>query len=307
MDISLISKKSWIPDDLEYLTIIDEKHQLVEIRMINPIQLGSEVDIRYNLKPQFSNIVYILKEHGVNVLAVKLNELQNLDLIPGKQPWVPYHISYNEHEVTIKQKGLGGGRERILGTMFSKSCLRHEIHYFDDYIDATIVTPKYHKLTVGIDSTDSKSEGCTAYLAHTIGKVIEKKFTPNVKYLKNQLSLLCVAVQEKTQNNTASALSFAVKNTVDAEIIEEIYCLLKKNSISKSAYMTILNGLYVPDELYQFGLKAKKELITFKESQQLLEKLKIDHREVTGINGMIGATAALGLMNDPENAARQAY
>ncbi len=70
-----------------------------------------------------------------------------------------------------------------------------------------IVSPRYEKVTIGIDDTDTREEGATWVLAL---QCAESCAIPGVEYLDMRLVQLNPAVPKKTTNCVGSALNFAV-------------------------------------------------------------------------------------------------
>lgn len=298
----------WIPEGVGYLTFIDDKEKLVEILVTIPKELGTEVEVRYNMRPSVSNIKMARKIPCGNSILVDMEVKPDVkDVIPGKCPWIMSDIKVNDKNVIIRHKGIGGGRESVMGMMQSEGVESYDIHRIEECIDVSLISTRYERLVVGLDSTDSKFEGCTLYLAHNIALQLQKKFPQQIKYIYTQGALLNIRVQNKTQNNSTSTVIFAVKQGMLDDVIKEFYNLAIKYSISDSAFMTVFRGLQIPEEIHQFALRAKKEILTIDEAKDLLEKYKIENYSLTGEAGIIGALAAIGFTNDMENATRVAY
>lgn len=303
MDLTVFKEKPYINKNYNSVVCVDNSYGLIEIRVASSLQLGGEADIHYNLHPDMQGLISVYKENCSNVMIINPKLLKSEELIPGRRPWVISDIKYDDNFVYIREKGIGGARERIIAALISDSVVKYEIHNFGEYIDATLTLPRYNKVVIGLDSTDTKLEGCTMYLAHNTSEYIEKKYSNNVKYIKTQPVLLCCKVPHKTQNNTASSATFAVKKGFEKIIVDEFKKIVLPNCLSKSAYMTALYGINIPEELKEFGKKAKYELIDISEAENILSNLNIENFELTGKNGIVGATAALGLSNDAALAA----
>lgn len=298
MDINVFRNKPYINKNYNSVVCVDEKNDIVEIRVSSPLKLGGEADMHYNLQPDMQGVLTVYKENCTNVMIVDPKLLQSQDVIPGRRPWVISEIKYDDNNVYLREKGIGGARERILAAIISDSVKSYEIHHYGEYIDATLVMPRYNKVVIGLDSTDTKLEGCTMYLAHNTANILENEMSENVKYIKTQPTLLCCKVPHKTQNNTASSITLAVKSGFEKTAVQKFKEIVLPNCLSDSAYMLAMYCIKIPESLIEFGKRAKYELIEISEAEAIIEKLNIEKFQLTGIMGIVEATAALGLSND---------
>ncbi|MBK6586635.1 MAG: DUF1743 domain-containing protein, partial [Coprothermobacter sp.] len=166
---------------------------------------------------------------------------------------------------------------------------------------AAVITPRLEKVIIGIDDTDTKDKGATWTLAHNIGVELSKE---GFEYLDHIIVQLYPHNPYKTQNCVSVALTFAVKPGTQEELIERTVEELEEKTLSDKTSIAIFNGIMIPEELKEYSIKAKKELVTLEEAKQVAEKTRIQLIEVTGAQGQIGALAAIGLSDNVEEAVK---
>lgn len=169
---------------------------------------------------------------------------------------------------------------------------------------AGVITPKMEKVVIGIDDTDTKDEGATWTMAHNVG--IELK-NEGFEYLDHIIVQLYPHNPHKTQNCVSIALTFAVFPEEKEKLINKTIELLKRDTLSDKTAIAILNGLTIPQELFEYSMKAKTAMVSIEEAEKVAKDLSIQLIAVTGDHGKIGALAALGLYNNPDEAVKVYY
>ncbi len=102
-------------------------------------------------------------------------------------------------------------------------------------------------------------------------------------------------------------MTFAVFPEEKGKLIKRTIELLKRDTLSDKTAIAILNGLTIPQELFEYSMKAKTGMVSVKEAEKVAKDLNIRLIAVTGNHGKIGALAALGLYNDPDEAVKVYY
>jgi methanogenesis imperfect marker protein 11 len=182
-------------------------------------------------------------------------------------------------EVKIEQEGGGGRTGR-----------------------ATITLPLHHRITVGMDDTDSAEEGATWSLGNEMGYSIDKKGL--ACYLMHTIVQLFPAAPGTTRNCAATALGFAVMPERKEGLIETLVDELGTATLSDETGLALLEGVVVPEGLRTLAARAKKGIITLEEVEDAARSAGVHLVEITGKQGLIGACAALGLSREPGEAVR---
>jgi methanogenesis imperfect marker protein 11 len=156
-------------------------------------------------------------------------------------------------------------------------------------IEVTVTSPKLVRVIIAVDDTDTKEKGATWAMVLkvarecTIGHLLEHKIVqlnPNVP--------------EKTTNCSSTAVSFAVKEGEAPALIEYFVNAIKRDSFSKNSTIVVYQGLKIPQPLVDYGLRAKKEILTVDIARTAAREGHASVIEVTGPRGTIGAVAGLG-------------
>lgn len=169
---------------------------------------------------------------------------------------------------------------------------------------ATVVTPKYEKVVIGIDDTDVKDAGATWTMAHNIGLQLKEE---GFEYLDHIIVQLYPHNPHKTQNCVSIALTFAVATEDKEKLISRTIEILKEDTLSDKTAIAILEGFKIPKELREYSIATKTGMMDIETAEKLAEKLDIPLITVTGDQGKVGALAALGLYNDVEEAVKVYY
>ncbi|MDD4127150.1 MAG: tRNA(Ile2) 2-agmatinylcytidine synthetase [Methanomicrobium sp.] len=151
-----------------------------------------------------------------------------------------------------------------------------------------IVTPKYVKISIGIDDTDTKESGATWVLA---SKCAEACNIEGVEYLNMRLIQLNPKVPNKTTNCVGSALNFAVRPDKVDELLAFVKEFIEERAVSKDTGIAVLRGLCLPDSPYLE--KIKTEILTREECETEAERLAIEYIDSAKSKGRIGALGAV--------------
>jgi methanogenesis imperfect marker protein 11 len=152
-----------------------------------------------------------------------------------------------------------------------------------------IITPKTVRVVIGVDNTDTKERGATWVAALKLGRVC-----PIGSFIEHRIIQLNPKVPTKTTNCCSSAVSFAVKEEEIPALIEYCTDFIRKESFSGNSVVTVFKGLDIPDKLKEYGLRAKTELLTVEDAVKAAEENGVTIISVTGLEGSIGAVAAIG-------------
>jgi methanogenesis imperfect marker protein 11 len=152
-----------------------------------------------------------------------------------------------------------------------------------------LYSPKYLKLTVGIDDTDTKEEGATWVLAMRCG---EQCRLPGVEYLGMRLVQLYPGVLEKTTNCVASALTFAVREENLEALLRYVKEYVDEFSFSDEYGIAYRVGVA---PLGDTGIerRVKTEIVTLGEAEEAARIHDIHFLECPGKSGRIGALGAV--------------
>ncbi len=164
---------------------------------------------------------------------------------------------------------------------------------------ANIILPRYEKITIGIDDTDTKEEGATWVLA---SKCAEACKIPGVEYLNMRLIQLNPKVPNKTTNCVGSALNFAVRPEAIDELCAFVRDFIQENSVSSDTGIAVYRGIELP---FESSLKkeVKTEVLTREVCEKEAARLGITYIDTCESKGRIGALGAVLWANEGIEAA----
>ena len=152
-----------------------------------------------------------------------------------------------------------------------------------------IVTPRYEKVCIGIDDTDTKTEGATWVMAL---KCAGACAIEGVEFLNMRLIQLNPEVPNKTTNCVGSALNFAVRPGKVDELLEFVRTFVEKNTFSSDTGISVYRGLAYPVES-PARKWAKTEIMTLEQAEREAKSLGIEFIDRNGRKGRIGALGAV--------------
>ncbi len=157
-----------------------------------------------------------------------------------------------------------------------------------------IITPRYEKITIGIDDTDDPEGGATWSLA--LNARHEAAGLEGVEPLFLRLAQLYPKSPYKTTNCTSTIMTFAVKPGIEDALIKTVADIVRSQTRSEDTGLAVLRGIGVPESLLAFGRETKKRMVSLEETAifETWDNLRIIEIG-KGTRGRIGALAALGL------------
>ena len=198
-------------------------------------------------------------------------------------------------QVRTRWEGLAGATVGI-GACIPQSSDVIQTIYPDDFriggahrASVEILTPKYTRVIIGADDTDTKEKGASWSLMMRLGQEC-----PVGRFLDHKIIQLNPKAPNKTTNCCSTAVSFAVRDSERGELLSFAKDFLADNTYSDDTVMTVLSGLRIPPDLEDFGWKCKYILYEVQDAIDAAERSGVEIIEVTGDKGTIGAVAAIG-------------
>jgi len=151
-----------------------------------------------------------------------------------------------------------------------------------------IVSPRYEKVCIGIDDTDTKTEGATWVMAL---KCAEACRIEGVEFLNMRLVQLNPAVPQKTTNCVGSALNFAARPDKIDGLLDFVRGFVEQNTFSKDTGIAYHRGIGFPDSPAFAAVKT--EIMTLDAAEAAAKSLGIIYIDNNGRKGRIGALGAV--------------
>jgi methanogenesis imperfect marker protein 11 len=152
-----------------------------------------------------------------------------------------------------------------------------------------IVSPKYEKICIGIDDTDTKTEGATWVMAL---KCAEACHIDGVEFLNMRLVQLNPAVPYKTSNCVSSALNFAVKPQNVPALLDFVRSYVDNNTVSRDTGIAYYQGIGFSAESPALAL-VKNAIMTLPEAENAATDANIVFIDGNARKGRIGALGAV--------------
>jgi methanogenesis imperfect marker protein 11 len=152
-----------------------------------------------------------------------------------------------------------------------------------------IISPRYEKVTIGIDDTDTKESGATWVLAL---KCAEACSLEGVEYLNMRLIQLNPEVPQKTTNCVGTALNYAVRPGAVGPLLDFVREFIEENAVSTDTGIAVHRGLSFADES-PYLRRIKTEICTREEAEAEAGRLGIEYIDTRRSKGRIGALGAV--------------
>ena len=296
--------KVWVSPFEKIVVLADKEKKVIEIFEKHPRGMATASWVTYHYPKASSLITQSIGEGSQSYFKVKEGKC-DLELKAGISAAGIEEVNIYEDKVNITYAGLGGGG---VGAVLNRGLAEgvHSIEILDyggggGLSKATLSFDLKQKIVVGVDDTDTKAEGATWSLANEIAYKIEKEGLAD--YLRHTLVQLYPRNPHKTQNCVSTALTFGVLPKNVPLFKERIFELFNKYTLSKETGLVVLTGIGIDKEIRDYSFKVKISLVSLDEAIDFSKKVK--NLEVLMDNwGLIGAIAALGYSEDPNEAVR---
>jgi methanogenesis imperfect marker protein 11 len=152
-----------------------------------------------------------------------------------------------------------------------------------------IMSPRYEKVCIGIDDTDTKTERATWVMAL---KCADACTMEGVEFLNMRLVQLNPAVPHKTTNCVSSSLNFAVRPRKIPALLEAVRLFVEKNTYSKDTGIACYHGIADFSDT-EVSRMVKTTIMTREQAEHKAEMLGIEFLDHNAGIGRIGAMGAV--------------
>lgn len=190
-------------------------------------------------------------------------------------------------EIAVTYIGMGGGgvgaaacRSDAAGVLRSRS----DPAGGGKVAGATIWLPRFQRVLIGVDDTDTPEEGATWTLVHNIARAVEDEHSVYLSHTIVQL----FPVPYRTKNCVGLVAEFATRDPEG--LVDRFRRLLEKYTLSKKTGMAVYTGFTPSHELLAYGRQVKRGEV----DSGLLNSLQDPRlRIVMNGRGIVGAVAAI--------------
>ncbi len=152
------------------------------------------------------------------------------------------------------------------------------------------------KIIIGVDDTDNADSRGTGFIVRQLNQILtEKKIIAPSHVIRHQLY-----VHKDipfTSHNSSASVTATLTGSMDELIAVSEKYLIENSADGSDVGFCVFSGKgSQPDKLIQWGLNAKKIVLTEKDAYALAENQQVHLKGLTGRKtGVIGSLAAIGL------------
>ncbi len=194
-------------------------------------------------------------------------------------------VGMTDSEISVSYLGLGGGG---VGASICRATAGGVLRHTSDVCGggkvagSTIHLPRYTRVIIGLDDTDTPEEGATWTLAHNISKAVQSQQS---RYLSHTITQL-YPVPYRTKNCVALACEFAT--TEPEKLIDRFESLVRRYTLSGETGLCAYIG-FDPSVIMPYARKVKAGEVTLDDFETVRRHLDV---RIEG-RGIIGAAAAI--------------
>lgn len=300
-------KRPWVSPYSKLIGMVDLSQGLVELHEFHARGTcigGACWEICHY--PRTSDLVVGARREGArNLFTVKIGR-SKLRPIPGLAAAGIEAVSIDDDEIKVTYSGLGGAGVAITlcrgMAEGSKGVIIHELGGGGKLGRATLALPAMHKVTFGVDDTDTHEAGATWALVNEIGWKLGRRGSGN--FLGHTIVQLYPANPYKTQNCVSIAATFAVPPNKEDRLVKNFLDLIRKYTLSEHTAVAVYKHIRTSDEIRKFAMMAKMTLLDISDARDVAKRQEVEIHEITGERGAIGALAAIGMADRPDEAVR---
>ncbi len=201
------------------------------------------------------------------------------------------------HGETVKTTWVGlAGATVGIGACIPQGCGVLKAEYPDGFkiggahrLEVKITTPKLVRMVIGVDDTDTKESGASWAMVLKLAREC-----PIGHFLDHKIIQLNPKAPNKTTNCCSTGVSFAVLPSEAEALKEWMVEGLSRETLSDETTMVVYTGLRMPQALVDWSWDAKSVLYCIDEAKQMASDHGLELIKITGIEGAIGAVAAVG-------------
>jgi len=301
--LRLIGTVPWLSPFKRLVALVDEEKRLIELveEHARGICIGGAAwaKLHYGLR---EGLVFKSRREGARVFYLLREGVYETLLKPSYAPAAITEVQIENDLVKLCFVGLAGAGIALLGRAAAEGVYDAEVVEEQGYWKAKLSIPKCVKLMVGVDDTDTGSEGATWALVNECGYMLES--SSETYYVDNAIVQLYPENPFKTQNCASSAIALGVRPKHVEKIQERIIGFLRGNTRSTRTGIAFYVGLEAPKLVQKFLKRARKELVDVELAREVAMKTGIKLCSFQEERGVIGALAALAGLGKPEVVAR---
>lgn len=170
------------------------------------------------------------------------------------------------------------------------------VHREGPVVEGEVVTRALAYVAIGIDDTDTGTEGATFALALALLQHLAKH--DGVMPIGHRVAMLNPRLEIRTAGNSCSCIELAVEPDAVPQIEESSARFVAGEAASPEWGIAVRQGFRVPGALRAYGRSARESVIDREEAERTAE---LFGAHLYGGRGVIGALAAVSLIGLPHD------
>ncbi|MCK9298702.1 sugar-specific transcriptional regulator TrmB [Methanoculleus sp. YWC-01] len=206
-------------------------------------------------------------------------------------------VSHEDGYIRQQIRCIGGPAYSLTDMMsFAEGVCGVTVHREGPVVEGEVVTRALAYVAVGIDDTDTATEGATFALALALLQHLAK--LDGVMPIGHRVAMLNPRLEARTAGNSCSCIELAVEPNLVARIEESAVRFVAGEAASPEWGIAVRQGFRVPGALRAYGRSARESVID-REAAEKTAGLFGAH--LYGGRGVIGALAAVSLIGLPHD------
>ena len=169
----------------------------------------------------------------------------------------------------------------------------------DSYVRGVIATEALTHVIIGVDDTDTPEHGATFALTLSLLDLLAS--LEGVHRIAHNVGFLYPGVPGITAGNAVSYVELGVKPELAGAIVDAAIEYVRAQTKSDNTGMAVKTGFRHCPALERFTQRARSGIVTVDEAVAVAEQCDVATHAITGRRGIIGAVAALGMVDCPED------
>ena len=170
------------------------------------------------------------------------------------------------------------------------------VHREGAVVEGEVITRALAYVAIGIDDTDTGTEGATFALALALLQHLAK--LDGVMPIGHRVAMLNPLLEERTAGNSCSYIELAVEPGQIPRIEESAVRFVAGEAASPNWGIAVRQGFRIPGNLRAYGRSARGEVLTLETAEATAERFGA---RLHGGRGVIGALAAISLIGLPHD------
>lgn len=192
---------------------------------------------------------------------------------------------------------IGGPAYSLTDMMsFAEGVCGVTLHREGAIVEGEVVTRALAYVAIGIDDTDTVTEGATFALALALLQHLEK--LDGAMPIGHRVAMLNPRLECRTAGNSCSCIELAVEPEIVPQVEEAAVRFVADEAASPEWGVAVRQGFRVPRDLRAYGKSARESVLSREEAEAVATRFGARLHGGRGVIGALAAVALIGLPHD---------